>query len=163
AAKFNENARAKLFEDSVGIGHYPIDIHGRKLEGTAQESRPFQIPLKSLIPVDAENLLPACKNIGVTHITNGAYRLHPIEWAIGTASGALARAALSVNKRFLQIIEDRAMVIQLQKRLIASGAPVYWFDDVATTDDSFPDIQLAAAIGLMPGNPEDLHFNPEEP
>jgi hypothetical protein len=36
------------------------------------------------------NLLPACKNIGTTHITNGAYRVHPVEWGIGEAAGALA-------------------------------------------------------------------------
>jgi len=35
-------------------------------------------------------LLPSCKNLGVTHITNGCYRLHPVEWAIGEAAGALA-------------------------------------------------------------------------
>ena len=29
------------------------------------------------------------KNIGTTHITNGCYRLHPVEWSIGEAVGAL--------------------------------------------------------------------------
>ena len=43
-------------------------------------SLPFQIPLGALIPQRIENLLPACKNIGTTHITNGCYRLHPVEW-----------------------------------------------------------------------------------
>jgi hypothetical protein len=33
--------------------------------------------------------LPACKNIGTTHITNGCYRLHPVEWSIGEAVGCL--------------------------------------------------------------------------
>ena len=31
-------------------------------------SLPFQIPLGALIPERVENLLPACKNIGTTHI-----------------------------------------------------------------------------------------------
>src|SRR5699024_11797435 len=39
---------------------------------------------------DVANLVPANKNIGTTHITNGAYRLHPVEWSIGEAVGALA-------------------------------------------------------------------------
>ena len=30
----------------------------------------------------ARALLPAPKNIGTTHITNGCYRLHPVEWNI---------------------------------------------------------------------------------
>ena len=56
-------------------------------------SLPFQIPLGALLPVRVENLLPACKNIGTTHITNGCYRLHPVEWNIGEAAGALAAFA----------------------------------------------------------------------
>jgi hypothetical protein len=47
-----------------------------------------------LTSVTLENLLPACKNIGTTHITNGCYRLHPVEWAIGEAAGALAAYCL---------------------------------------------------------------------
>ena len=38
-----------------------------------------------------ENLLPAGKNIGTTHITNGCYRLHPVEWNIGEVAGAARR------------------------------------------------------------------------
>lgn len=37
-----------------------------------------------------ENLLPGAKNLGTTHITNGCHRLHPVEWNVGEAAGALA-------------------------------------------------------------------------
>ena len=80
----------------MGIGAYRIDLH----PGTAGRSYvdvsswPFQIPLGALIPVRVKNLLPACKNLGTTHITNGCYRLHPVEWNIGEASGALAAYCL---------------------------------------------------------------------
>src|SRR5262249_5740122 len=73
---------AEIFKDSVGIGSYRIDLHpstgGNNYIDIA--SLPFQIPLGALIPRRIENLLPACKNIGTTHITNGCYRLHPVEW-----------------------------------------------------------------------------------
>ena len=55
---------------------------------------PFQIPLGALIPVRVENLLPGGKNLGVTHITNGAFRLHPVEWNVGEAAGILAAFCL---------------------------------------------------------------------
>lgn len=51
---------------------------------------PFQIALGALISRDVANLVPANKNIGTIHISNGAYRLHPVEWSIGEAVGALA-------------------------------------------------------------------------
>ena len=91
---------AEKFADSVGIGCYRIDLHPSQRDGSDGDnyidvgSWPFQIPLGALIPVRVENLLPACKNLGVTHITNGCYRLHPVEWNIGEAAGALAAFCL---------------------------------------------------------------------
>ena len=88
--------RAALFPDSVGIGSYRIDLHpstrGDNYIDVA--SLPFEIPLGALLPERMENILPACKNIGVTHITGGCYRLHPVEWNIGEAAGALAAYSL---------------------------------------------------------------------
>lgn len=87
---------AELFHDSVGIGSYRIDLHPSTGLRTYIDisNWPFQIPLGALIPVRVENLLPANKNLGVTHITNGCYRLHPVEWNIGEAAGALAAYCL---------------------------------------------------------------------
>src|SRR5262249_17370065 len=80
---------AERFSDSVGVGYYRIDLHPSTGGNNYIDvgSLPFQIPLGALLPVRMENLLPACKNIGTTHITNGCYRLHPIEWNIGEAAG----------------------------------------------------------------------------
>lgn len=87
-----EDLTAEPFADSVGVGSYRIDLHpstgGDNYIDVA--SLPFQIPLGALIPRRVENLLPAAKNLGVTHITNGCYRLHPVEWNIGEAVGLLA-------------------------------------------------------------------------
>lgn len=42
-----------------------------------------------------DNLLPAAKNLGVTHITNGCHRMHPVVWNVGEAAGALAAFCLT--------------------------------------------------------------------
>jgi hypothetical protein len=89
--------RAEAFHDSVGVGAYRIDLHP-STTGTRDtvdiDTFPFEIPLGALIPVRVRNLIPACKNIGTTRITNGAYRVHTVEWSIGEAAGALAAFAL---------------------------------------------------------------------
>jgi hypothetical protein len=90
---------AHQFADSVGVGSYRIDLHpspiGRLYVDVS--TWPFQIPLRALIPVRMRNLLAAAKNIGTTHVTNGCYRLHPIEWNIGEAAGVAAAHALGMS------------------------------------------------------------------
>ncbi len=90
-----EDVQAEPFDDAVGVGSYRIDLHPSTGGDNYIDvsSLPFQVPLGALIPVRVENLLPACKNLGTTHITNGCYRLHPVEWAIGEAAGALVAFA----------------------------------------------------------------------
>lgn len=90
---------AEVFHDSVGVGCYRIDLHPSTASRSYVDiaSWPFQIPLGALVPRRVENLLPACKNLGVTHVTNGCYRLHPVEWNVGEASGALAAYCLQTH------------------------------------------------------------------
>ncbi|MEM6312693.1 MAG: FAD-dependent oxidoreductase, partial [Planctomycetota bacterium] len=93
AAKCRPDGKAEVFDDSVGIGAYRMDLHpsasGRP--SMYAEVCPFQIPMNALLPTDGpSNLIAAAKNIGTTHLTNGCYRLHPIEWNIGEAAGVMA-------------------------------------------------------------------------
>ena len=89
--------RALVMGDSVGIGHYQIDLHpstgGDNYIDFA--ALPFELPLGALIPERVSNLIASSKNIGTTHITNGCYRLHPIEWNIGEVAGHLAATAIA--------------------------------------------------------------------
>lgn len=112
---------AESFDDSIGVGSYRIDLHPSTGLRTYIDisSYPFQIPLGSLIPQRVENLLPACKNLGVTHITNGCYRLHPVEWNIGEAAGALAAYCLDKGLSPRQVRNTEAHLRDFQT-MIAS-------------------------------------------
>ncbi len=157
-------ARATSYSDAVGIGFYPIDIHGKEEKpGAAQATRPFQIPLGALMATTPTNLIAACKNIGTTHITNGAYRLHPVEWAIGEAAGALSALTIQLGVKPSKILKDRRLLRRLQHELVSKGSPVYWYDDVAVSHPAFPAIQFLAVSGFMTGRDSDLHFRPDDP
>jgi hypothetical protein len=120
---------AELFPDSVGIGSYRIDLHpSTGLRNYVDVSSwPFQIPLGALIPVRVENLLPANKNLGTTHITNGCYRLHPVEWNIGEAAGALAAYCLSQGLGPRQVRNTPAHLADFQRLLIRDlGIELAW-------------------------------------
>jgi hypothetical protein len=119
---------AEPFADTVGIGCYRIDLHP-SASGTNYvdvSSLPFQIPLGALIPRRLENLLPACKNIGTTHITNGCYRLHPVEWNIGEAAGALAAHALLTKKSPRAVWSDKKLMGEFQSSLVRQGFELEW-------------------------------------
>ncbi len=119
---------AEEFPDSVGLGSYRIDLHPSSGGDNYIDvsSLPFQIPMGSLIPRRVENLLAACKNIGVTHITNGCYRLHPVEWNIGESAGALAAYALETNQTPRAIRNHEVARKLFQGRLVAQGIELAW-------------------------------------
>jgi hypothetical protein len=123
-----EAVTAARFDDSVGVGAYRIDLHpsttGRNYVDIS--SLPFQVPLGALIPQRVENLIPACKNIGTTHLTNGCYRLHPVEWTIGEAAGALVAHAKQTGEPPRQIRTDPKRLAAFQQALRSQGFELEW-------------------------------------
>ena len=120
--------RAVTYNDSVGIGSYRLDLHpstsGSGYIDTA--TLPFQIPLGALVPVRVRNLIPACKNLGVTHITNGCYRLHPIEWNIGESAGLLASFCVSRGVEPDKIASSENLMKEFQGLLVARHIKIEW-------------------------------------
>ena len=119
---------ATRYKDSVGVGMYRIDLHpstgGDNYLDVA--STPFQIPLGTLLPVRMRNLLPANKNIGTTHITNGAYRLHPVEWNIGESAGTLAALCVRTGEPPHAVRATPDLLQDLQSTLARRGVELAW-------------------------------------
>jgi FAD dependent oxidoreductase len=128
SAHFQKGPAAAPFDDSVGVGWYPIDIHraGPEDVGISCRTRPFQIPLGTLIPVRIPNLIAAAKNIGTTHITNGCYRLHPVEWNVGESAGALAAFCLEQGTLPAAIYRNAELRSDFQRSLVSEGVPLIW-------------------------------------
>jgi hypothetical protein len=119
---------ATPFNDSVGIGYYHLDLHpstgGDNYIDMA--SVPFQIPLGAMLPIRMENLIPGCKNIGTTHISNGCYRLHPVEWSIGEVAGYLCAYALQRQISPRDIRNTRKYLRDFQSLLVNNGIELEW-------------------------------------
>src|SRR6185369_4047646 len=157
-AATTQGARAMQFADSAGIGLYPVDIHGKQdVPGAGQPTRPFQIPLSALLPSRGGNLLPACKNIGTTHVTNGAYRLHPVEWSIGEAQGCLCRIAIDRKITAQQILHDKKLLREFQNYLLQNRIPIYWFADLVPGSEIFRAAQFLAVTQILPADAYTLH------
>jgi hypothetical protein len=123
-----EDCHAENFPDSVGIGYYRIDLHPSSGGDNYidVDSMPFQIPLGALIPRRVENLIAACKNVGTTHITNGCYRLHPVEWNIGESAGALAAWCIGEGQTPKQVRGNAERLGRFQKLLEVGGVRLRW-------------------------------------
>lgn len=119
---------AKNYPDTVGIGYYALDLHPRV--GGANyldlESVPFQIPLGALIPRRLKNLIAGGKTIGTTHISNGCYRLHPIEWNIGESAGWLAAYCLDHHLQPSAVRADAMHLNDFQNLLKQQGIELAW-------------------------------------
>ena len=119
---------AASFADSVGVGYYHIDLHP-SCGGDNYidfDSLPYQIPLGALIPRRINNLLPVCKNIGTTHITNGCYRLHPTEWGIGEAVGQLVAYALQKKTIPRAVRNTPELLADFQRMIQQQGVEIAW-------------------------------------
>ncbi|MFT4416461.1 FAD-dependent oxidoreductase [Fredinandcohnia humi] len=116
------------FADSVGVGWYYLDLHPTVVTNTTCfiPTYPFQIPLGSLLPVRMSNLLPACKNIGTTHITNGCFRLHPVEWNIGESVGYLVGYCLEKGVNPRDVRKNEELLKGFQQFLISEGIELDW-------------------------------------
>lgn len=99
--------------------HYERQIHAKTRRKT--------IPNPPARGVDVlENLLAACKNPGVTHIMNGCYRLHPVEWNLGEAVGALAAFCVAKKRVPREVRKQDALLREFQDRLTQDGVPLAW-------------------------------------
>ena len=128
SGKPRDEIAAEPFPDSVGVGSYRIDLHPSSGGDNYIDvsSLPFQIPLGALIPKRVENVLAGAKNLGVTHITNGCYRLHPVEWNIGEAAGLVAARAVRGGRTPRQIRNTPALLAEFQEFIRTDGVETAW-------------------------------------
>ena len=123
-----EHELGRRHPDSVGIGSYRIDLHPRTGgEGYLDiDAPPFEIPLGALVPIRMDNLLPGAKNLGTTHITNGCHRLHPVEWNVGEAAGALAAFCAAHRRRPREVRARPALRDAFRAVLARDGVELSW-------------------------------------
>lgn len=116
------------FYDSVGVGWYYLDLHPSTKGDNYIDlpSLPFEIPLGALIPQRMDNLLPASKNIGTTHITNGCYRVHPAEWNIGEVVGMLVQFASKKQVKPREVRENKDLLADFQRFVHSQGVETKW-------------------------------------
>ncbi len=141
------HARTPIHLDSIAVTDWYMDSHscttdsrpGFKYDGKlilTEQSRPSQIPYRSLLPRGVDNLLvPVC--LSATHICWGAIRLEPVFLQTGEAAG-LAAALAKQHKTTPAALNSEVLLKTLARR----RQLVSFFNDVRVSD---PDPAIPAA------------------
>lgn len=149
--------RTPVHPDSVAITDWAMDSHdcswdrspGYAYDGKlilTEESRPAQIPYRSLLPQGVDNLLvPVC--LSATHVAWGAVRLEPVWMQTGEAAGFAAALAKKLHTTPAQLDADR-----LVRTLAERGQMISFFNDVnaAGPEPWIPAVQYFGTKGFFP-------------
>lgn len=149
-------ARTPIFEDSIAITDWYMDSHscttetrpGYHYDGKlilTEESRPAQIPYRSLLSKEIENILvPVC--LSSTHIAWGAIRLEPVWMQTGEAAGFAAALAKKDGVTVGALNADKLVRTLAEKRQLIS-----FFNDVKVTGEAawIPAVQYFGTKGFF--------------
>jgi ribulose 1,5-bisphosphate synthetase/thiazole synthase len=107
------------FDDAIAVASYPLDLHHPVGGGCTLEwsGDCYDIPYRSLVPLNVENLLVAGRCISTTHEAMSAIRVMAPCMAMGEAAGRAAKIA--VRDR---VAPSEINISKLQKELLAKGA-----------------------------------------
>jgi len=144
-------ARTPVHPDSIAVTDWYMDSHacttdsrpGFRYDGKlilTEESRPAQIPYRSLLPQDADNLLvPVC--LSATHVAWGSIRLEPVFMQTGEAAGFAAALAKQQETTSAALDSDLLVRTLVRRRQLVS-----FFNDMKVTDPN-PSIPAAQYFG----------------
>jgi hypothetical protein len=178
----------RVWDDTIAISSYDIDVHRimpsgpfaawkdnylggvsepwRSLKESALTGLPFGVPYGASIPESIDGLLATAKNMGSTHVSNGAVRLQPSEMNHGESIGLAAALSVELGVRPRDLHDQRPLLNRLIGEIVMSGRSLAWFDDLGMygTEEYFEEIQYGAARGYFSGfRTEDSrlpHFRP---
>lgn len=114
------------FDERIGLGNYPVDIHDPQGSAKTQIIRIpqgdwYTIPFRSLIPKNISNVLVAGRPISADHVAHSAIRIMPICAVMGHAAGVAAGIKLSKysEKGFKEIpIQEIQNELRSQKAIL---------------------------------------------
>jgi N-acetylneuraminic acid mutarotase/flavin-dependent dehydrogenase len=144
-------ARTPIHSDSIAITDWPMDsvaclpreVPGGSYDGVlflGEESRPAQVPYRSLLPVEVDNLLVPVA-LSASHVGWGAIRLEPVWMQTGESAGFAA--ALAVKGRTTPAALDPDTLI---RKLATSRVMISFFNDLDVTSDD-PRVPAAQYFG----------------
>lgn len=115
----NDIVEGRKFPDGIVRSAYPIDVHSPVGSGFAHEKQDsrgafrtnycppagdyYEVPYRSLVPPDLDNLLVACRALSADHEGMAAVRVMATMTGVGQAAGLAATRVFSHNTSFIEV------------------------------------------------------------
>lgn len=162
---FHRTGRAYLKDEGNSGPWIDFEKPGRHTHHVSDRS---VFPLRSLIPEKMDGLLGAQKNVGYSSIVCAAIRLHDQCIAIGEAAGVAAAVALRHDIRPREIPGSRDYLEEVRQGLCGGDADstplqLWPYRDLPADHPAFIAINRLAARRMLPHDPRDVDFRPDEP
>jgi len=137
---------------SITASHYALDSHAclKREEGRPHTdgiftypTTPYCVPYGVIVPLEVENLLIPVPASG-THIGFSTLRMEPCWMALGEAAGVAINVCLDEGSSV-----RAANVVEMQRRLLRSGAVLTYYQDAAPGDAHYEALQFFAMRGFL--------------
>lgn len=117
---------SRPFHDRIAYGGWSLDLHPPEgvdapdLQPCEQHAVPFlyDIPLRSCVSRDLDNLMFAGRNISATHVAFSSTRVMATCAVIGQGVGTAAAVAAQNDKCPCDISDDNDLLVRIQNRLL---------------------------------------------
>jgi flavin-dependent dehydrogenase len=144
-------ARTPIHTDSIAMTDWPVDsvaclprsASGSNQDGVlflAEDSRPAQVPYRSILANEVENLLVPVA-ISASHVGWGSIRLEPVWMQLGESAGHAAALAVKARTTPAKLDPD-----VLMRQLASSRMMITFFNDIDVTRDD-PRVPAAQYFG----------------
>ena len=137
---------------SITASHYALDSHAclKREEGRPHTdgiftypTQPYSVPYGVIVPLEVENLLIPVPASG-THIGFSTLRMEPCWMALGEAAGMAINVSLDDGTSVRGV-----NVLELQRRLLAAGAVLTYYEDAAPGDRHYEALQFFGLRGFL--------------
>ena len=142
--------------DKIAIGAYPVDVQPTATQtyGTVIGSPDrYAIPFRSLVPLQADNLLVVGRSASYKSLAAGSARVIPIGMAEGEAAGVAAAYSVNNQLDFRAMSKDKEAIASVQETLKQQGAYLEDFEVHEPIMDhwAYPGVKVLRSLGILDG------------
>jgi len=142
--------------DKIAIGAYPVDVQPTATQtyGTVIGSPDrYAIPFRSLVPLQADNLLVVGRSASYKSLAAGSARVIPIGMAEGEAAGVAAAYSVNNQLDFRAMTKDKEAIASVQETLKQQGAYLEDFEVHEPIMDhwAYPGVKVLRSLGILDG------------